>query len=48
VIYIGPPNTVKIVKSERLQWAGHVTWMGDKKCNRILVGKHHGKHALEN
>jgi hypothetical protein len=34
------PNIIRIVKSKRMRWAGHVAQMGEKRnpC-RILVGK---------
>jgi hypothetical protein len=35
---------VKIVKSRKLRWGGHVAWMGEtRNAYRILVGKHIGK-----
>jgi hypothetical protein len=34
------PNTVRVVKSRRMRWAGHVACMGEGRgVNRILVGK---------
>jgi len=34
------PNTVRVIKSRRMRWAGHVAPMGEKRgVYRILVGK---------
>jgi hypothetical protein len=34
------PNIVRVVKSRRMSWAGHVARMGEGKCvHRVLVGK---------
>jgi hypothetical protein len=34
------PNIVRVTKSNRMRWAGHVARMGERKgVNRILVGK---------
>jgi hypothetical protein len=34
------PNTVRVVKSRRMRWAGHVARMGeDRGVLRVLVGK---------
>jgi hypothetical protein len=27
------PNTVRVIKSRRLRWAGHVAWMGRRKAS---------------
>ena len=41
------PNTVRVVKSRRMRWAGHVTRMGeDRGVHRVLVGKPEGKRPL--
>jgi hypothetical protein len=38
------PNIVRVVKSRRMTWAGHVTRMGeDRGVCRVLVGKPEGK-----
>jgi hypothetical protein len=35
------PNIVRVVKSRRMRWAGHVARMGeDRGVHRVLVGKH--------
>ena len=34
------PNIIRVIKSGRLRWAGHVACMGDRRgAYRILVGK---------
>jgi hypothetical protein len=41
------PNVVRVVKSRRMRWAGHVALMGkDRVVHRVLVGKHVGKRLL--
>ena len=41
------PNTVQVVKSRRLRWAGHVARMGEERgVHRVLVGKPEGKRPL--
>ena len=38
------PNIVRVVKSRRMRWAGHVALMGeDRGVHRVLVGKPEGK-----
>jgi hypothetical protein len=41
------PSIIRIIKSRRMRWAGHVARMG-KKTNsyRLLVGKPEGKRPL--
>ena len=35
------PNIVRVVKSRRMRWAGHVARMGEGRgVHRVLVGKH--------
>jgi hypothetical protein len=42
------PNIVRVVKSRRMRWAGHVARMGeDRGVHRVLVGKLEGKRTLE-
>ena len=37
-------NTVRVIKSRRMRWAGHVARMGDDRgVYRVLVGKPEGK-----
>ena len=41
------PNTVRVVKSRRMRWVGHVTLMGEgTRVYRVLVGKPEGKRPL--
>jgi hypothetical protein len=41
------PNIVRVVKSRRMRWAGHVARMGeDRGVNRVLVGKPQEKTPL--
>ena len=41
------PNIVRVVKSRRMRWAGHVACMGeDRGVHRMLVGKPEGKRPL--
>ena len=41
------PNIVRVVKSRRMRWAGHVARMGeDRGVHRVLVGKPEGKRPL--
>ena len=38
------PNIVRVIKSRRMRWAGHVTRMGEERgAYRVLVGKPEGK-----
>ena len=41
------PNIVRVIKSRRLRWAGHVARMGERRgvC-RVLVGKLEGKRPF--
>ena len=42
------PNIIRVIKSRRLRWAGHVACMGERRgAYWILVGKHEGKRLLE-
>jgi hypothetical protein len=41
------PSTVRVIKSRRLRWAGHVARMGERRgVYRVLVGKPEGKRPL--
>jgi hypothetical protein len=41
------PNIVRVVKSRRMRWAGHVARMGeDRGVHRVLVGKPEVKRPL--
>jgi hypothetical protein len=40
-------NIVRVVKSRRMRWAGHVARMGEERgVHRLLVGKPEGKRPL--
>jgi hypothetical protein len=35
------PNSIRVIKSRRMRWMGHVARMGEKRvAYRILVGRH--------
>jgi hypothetical protein len=41
------PSIIRIIKSRRMRWAGHVARMGEKRnVYRSLVGKPAGKRPL--
>ena len=41
------PNIVRVVKSRRMRWMGHVGRMGEGRVvRRVLVGKPEGKRPL--
>ena len=41
------PNILRVVKSRRMRWAGHVARMGEGRgVHRVLVGKPEGKTPL--
>jgi hypothetical protein len=41
------PNIVRVVKSRRIRWAGHVARMGEERgVYRVLVGKYEGKRPM--
>jgi len=40
-------NIVRVVKSRRMRWVGHVACMGERRgVYRVLVGKPEGKRLL--
>ena len=40
-------NIVRVIKSRRMDWAGHVAHMGERRgVYRVLVGKPEGKRPL--
>jgi hypothetical protein len=40
-------SIIRMIKSRRMRWAGHVAYMGEKgNAHRILVGKSEGKRPL--
>jgi hypothetical protein len=41
------PNNLRVVKSRRMRWAGHVACMGEERgVHSMLVGKPEGKRPL--
>jgi len=41
------PNIVRVIKSRRMRWAGHVARVGEERgVYRVLVGKPDGKRPL--
>jgi len=41
------PNIVRVIKSRKMGWAGHVARMGERRgVYRVLVGKPEGKNHL--
>ena len=41
------PNTLRVIKSRRMRWAGHVACMGERRgMYRVLVAKPEGKRTL--
>jgi hypothetical protein len=39
-------SPIRMIKSRRMRWAGHVAQMGEKRNSyRILVGKPEGKRS---
>jgi len=41
------PNIVRVIKSRRKRWAGHVARMGEeRRVYRVLLGKPEGKRPL--
>jgi hypothetical protein len=41
------PNIVRVIKSRRMRWAGHVACMGEVRgVYRVLVGRPKGKRPL--
>ena len=41
------PNIVRVIKSRRMRWAGHVARMGEGRgMHRVLVGKPEGRRPL--
>jgi hypothetical protein len=42
------PNIVRVIKSRRMRWAGHVARVGEGRgVYRVLVGRPEGKRPLE-
>ena len=41
------PNTIRVIKSRKMRWAGHVACMGERRgVYRVLVVKPEGKKPL--
>jgi len=41
------PNIVRVIKSRRMRWAGHVARMGEERgVYRVLIGKPEGSRPL--
>ena len=41
------PNNVRVIKSRRMRWVGHVAHTGEERgAYRVLVGKPEGKRSL--
>jgi len=40
------PDVIRVTKSEKMRWAGHVARMGGGEVDRVLVGKSEGKRPL--
>jgi hypothetical protein len=41
------PNIVRVIKSRKMRWAGHVAHMGEgRSVYRVLVGRPEGKRPL--
>jgi hypothetical protein len=40
------PSIIRIIKSRKMKWAGHVTRMGENMAYRLLVGKPEEKRPL--
>ena len=41
------PNIVRVIKSRRMRWAGHVARMGEERgVYKVLVGKPEGRRPL--
>ena len=41
------PNIVRVIRSRRMRWAGHVVRMGERRgVYSVLVGKPEGKRPL--
>jgi hypothetical protein len=41
------PSIIRVIKSRRMRWAGHVARMGEKRnAYKVLMGKPEGKRPL--
>jgi hypothetical protein len=47
IVWSGSSNIIRMIKSRRMRWAGHVTRMGAmRNAYRVLVGMPEGKRPL--
>jgi hypothetical protein len=47
-ILYSSPNIVRVIKSRRMRWAGHVARMGERRgVYEVLVGRPKGKRPLK-
>jgi len=47
IVLYSSPNIVRVIKSRRMRWAGHVARMGEERgMYRVLVGKPKGRRPL--
>jgi hypothetical protein len=37
--FVGVPNIIRMIKTRRMRWAGHVTRMGEEECIYDIGGK---------
>jgi len=45
--FFSPPNIVRVIKSRKMTWAGHVARMDEERgVYRVLVGKPEGRSPL--
>lgn len=45
--FFSSPNTIRVIKSRRVRWTGHVAFMGKKRdAFRSLTGRAGGKWPL--
>jgi hypothetical protein len=45
--FYSSPNIIRVIKSRRMRWAGHVAHTGEKRgAYRILVGRPEGRRPL--
>jgi hypothetical protein len=41
------PSIIRVIKTRRMRWAGHVARMGEVRCaHNILVGRSEGRRPL--
>jgi hypothetical protein len=41
------PSIIRMIKSRRKRWTGHIARMGERGIHKVLVGKSEGKRTLE-